>query len=105
MVMALIIFYGLAGLAFSTIQMSLEKDWVVQLSDGDTEWLASANSIMSQIDLGNQAIAPAITGVIFSMFSGTFVAELLLSSNAASTLILFWFLNSLYTDVPSLKRR
>ncbi|OYY06532.1 MAG: hypothetical protein B7Y70_16305, partial [Rhizobiales bacterium 35-68-8] len=42
------------------ITMGLEKDWVVVLSNGNSEWLSKTNSIMTQIDLACNAIAPIV---------------------------------------------
>jgi hypothetical protein len=40
-----------AHLAFATARMSLEKDWVVTIANGDKEWLSFINSKMTLIDL------------------------------------------------------
>ena len=50
----------MAGLCFSTIKQSLEKDWLVVLSNNNTEWLTETNSVMTQIDLLCNTAAPAV---------------------------------------------
>lgn len=70
-----------ANIGFNTYTLCIEKDWLIELANGDSEWLANTNSIMSQIDLACQSFAPAITGLLFSLFSGPIVACILLSTN------------------------
>jgi iron-regulated transporter 1 len=43
---------AITSLCFCAITQSMEKDWIVVLSNNDTLWLSKVNSIMSQIDLG-----------------------------------------------------
>ena len=45
------VIYAVASLAFSSVTQSIEKDWIVELSDKDSDWLSTTNSVMSQIDL------------------------------------------------------
>ena len=52
-------------MCFSSITLTIEKDWVVILSAGDSEWLAHTNSVMSQIDLLCESLGPALMGLIF----------------------------------------
>ena len=63
---------NVTALSFKTITQSIEKDWLVVLSDGDSAWLTSTNSIMTQIDLTSSTAAPAVTGFIFSYFKKQF---------------------------------
>ena len=51
-----------ASLGFYTYRICIEKDWVIELANRDSEWLAHANSVMSQIDLACKSLAPAATG-------------------------------------------
>jgi solute carrier family 40 (iron-regulated transporter), member 1 len=87
---------AIADLSFSMITMGLEKDWVVVLSNGNSDWLSKTNSIMTQIDLACNAIAPIAAGILFSFFSYGFVALILLSINAAASFGLYIFLQRLY---------
>ena len=45
---------AIAGMSFTAITQSIEKDWIVVLSAKDTKWLSTTNSVMTQIDLGEQ---------------------------------------------------
>jgi hypothetical protein len=93
---------AITALSFKTITQSIEKDWLVVLSDGDSAWLTSTNSIMTQIDLTSSTAAPAVTGFIFSYFKKQFTAIVLLSCNAAATVFLWYFVHYLYTSWPTL---
>jgi solute carrier family 40 (iron-regulated transporter), member 1 len=87
---------AIADLSFSMITMNIEKDWVVVLSNGNSAWLSTTNSVMTQIDLSCNAIAPIVAGVLFSFFDYDLVAFILLGVNAVATLGLYIFLNRLY---------
>jgi solute carrier family 40 (iron-regulated transporter), member 1 len=87
---------AIADLSFSMISTALEKDWVVVLSNGNSDWLSQTNSIMTQIDLSCNAIAPIVAGICFSLFSYQVVAVILLTVNAAATFALYIFLQRLY---------
>eukprot|EP01038_Epipyxis_sp_PR26KG_P010061 gene10061-13521_t len=90
------IFYATASLSLSTINQSIEKDWIVVLANNNSAWLSNTNSTLSTIDLGCSAIAPVITGLLFAFFTNRIVAIILLFSNIFVTIILFYFTNNLY---------
>lgn len=96
---------AIASLSFSTISQSVEKDWIVVLSAGDSAWLSTTNSIMTQIDSGVNSFAPAATGYLFLTTSPTIAAIILLTINALSTLGLYFFLGNLYVSWPALAHR
>ncbi len=62
-VICLPIVVAAASLGFYTYRICIEKDWVIELANHDSEWLAHANSVMSQIDLACKSLAPAATGI------------------------------------------
>ena len=92
----------ITSLCFSIINQAIEKDWIVVLADGDSIWLSSVNSVMSQIDLGCNSVAPAVTGFLFSYLTRTNMSIVLLTSNALATYMLFNFLRHLYLSWPAL---
>jgi len=93
---------GAANLGFNTYTLCIEKDWLVELSNGDSEWLAKTNSVMSQIDLACQSLAPAITAFLFSILTDYWVATILLLTNFTATAFLYFFLRDLYLSWPTL---
>lgn len=93
---------AIADLSFSMVTMNIEKDWVVVLSNGNSEWLSNTNSVMTQIDLSCNAVAPIVAGVLFSFFSYHIVAFILLGVNAAATFGLYIFLTRLYQSWETL---
>lgn len=99
------IFVAIAAVTFKTITTAVEKDWIVVLSAKNTEWLAETNSVMTQIDLGCSSVAPAVTGFLFSTFSYSFTAIVLLATNALSVVMLYTFLRFLYHSWPALHSR
>lgn len=96
---------AIANLTFCTVSQSVEKDWIVVLANENSPWLSITNSRMTQIDSGCNAFAPALTGLLFVQFSQTTVAIILLVTNAASTILLYVFMHSLYYSWPSLAFR
>lgn len=96
---------AIASVSFATITQSIERDWIIVLSDGDSAWLTSTNSAMSQIDLICASSAPAVTGILFGACNQTFLALLLLCSNGAATVLLYTFMRYLYGSWPALASR
>ena len=96
---------AITAVAFKTITQSVEKDWLVVLSDGDGVWLSSTNSVMTQIDLTCNTAAPAVTGIIFATFHKSVTAMVLLACNAIATVFLWYFVHYLYRSWPSLGSR
>lgn len=87
---------ALANLSFSTVSTSVEKDWIVVLANNDSRWLSITNSRMTQIDSLCNAFAPVLTGYLFSLFSPSMVAVILLLTNSISTFCLYFFMHYLY---------
>lgn len=96
---------AVAGLSFNTISQSVEKDWIVVLSAGDSAWLSLTNSVLTQIDSAVNSVAPAVTGFIFLACSQTESALVLLGANLVASALLYFFLRDLYTSWPALARR
>lgn len=96
---------AIATISFSTISQSVEKDWIVVLSNHNSAWLSSTNSVMTQIDALCNSVAPAITGFLFLCFSQSQVAMILLGINALATLGLYFYMAGLYNSWPGLATR
>lgn len=101
----MIILTGMSGLAFSAVSQSVEKDWIVVLSNGSSDWLTSTNSIMTQIDSACNSLAPAATGILLTTTSMTYSALVLLTVNCVSVLMLLFFMRELYSSWPALAVR
>jgi hypothetical protein len=94
--------YAIANCSFSLITQSVEKDWLIVLSDGDSEWLTQTNSMMSQIDLICGSISPILVGIIFSFVSIYKLALILLFTNTFVVFALLSYMNDLYYTWPML---
>lgn len=94
-----------ATLSFNTISQAVEKDWIVVLADGSSNWLATTNARLSQIDLLCKSLAPAVTGLLFYSLSTSAVTVTLLALNTTSAAFLYAFMRSIYDSNPSLARR
>eukprot|EP00981_Chlorochromonas_danica_P008891 scaffold2338_cov184-Ochromonas_danica.AAC.2 len=105
LVYALPCLVAVAYLSFSTITQSVEKDWIVVLSDGQSDWLTSTNSVMSQIDLICASLAPAAAGMLFSSFSLAVTAGILLLTSLTTAIGWVTLLRYLYQAYPALAIR
>lgn len=96
---------AVASVSIAAVNQSIERDWIVVLSDNDSEWLTTTNSTMTQIDLFCATAAPAITGILFSFCSQAVAAIVLLCVNVAATFFLYRFMKHLYSSWPGLASR
>jgi len=100
--LAAVIFATIAQLGTTCRDISIEKDWIVVISqNGDP--LNYYNSRMRRIDLFSKVISPVLVGVV-STFVSTSIAALMV----ALWMVLafgfeFFFLTVLYHRVPALK--
>lgn len=105
LVYSLPVLAAIAAMSFCAITQSIEKDWIVVLSDKDSRWLSTTNSFMTQIDLGCSSLAPALTGLLFAYQSHEVVSLVLLGVNAASVVALYVFMSHLYHAWPALGQK
>eukprot|EP01032_Pedospumella_encystans_P013776 gene13776-15846_t len=105
LVYSLPVLAAIAGMSFCAITQSIEKDWIVVLSDKDSRWLSTTNSFTTQIDLGCSSLAPALTGLMFAYQSHEVVSLVLLGVNAASVVALYVFMSHLYNAWPALGQK
>ena len=96
---------AIASLSFSTIPLCIEKDWIVELSNGDQKWLTSANAFLTQIDLMCLSTAPVVAGFIFTMLSPSMVSVVILAFSSFSIVMIYIFLRHIYNSWPSLSSR
>jgi iron-regulated transporter 1 len=99
------ILYAIAGVSFATITQQIETDWLVVLANKDENWLRTTNSVMSQIDLGCKALAPAVTGLLFAKYSQSNVSILLVGFSTLITIMFYQFINGLYYKFPNLANK
>ena len=95
-------FCAIANLSFAMVAMGIQKDWIVVLSAGSSDWLIAMNSIMTQIDLASKSMAPAFAGIIFASFSYGYSAVIMMSLNALVTVIFYAFLSRIFSAFPAL---
>jgi hypothetical protein len=98
-------FCALANLAFAMVAMGVQKDWIVVLSAGNSEWLVGMNSMMTQIDLASKALAPALTGFVFSYCSYGTSAIVMLGLNMVVTVVFYSYLVFIFNSFPALWTR
>ena len=99
------VFAAFVGLASNSITQSIEKDWLVVLSAKDTRWLSATNAVMTQIDLGCNALAPVLTGILFAYQSHEVIAFVLLVVNTITVLVLYLSKSLLYHSWPALGQK
>merc|ERR1719234_1609388 len=62
-----ILLAAVARLASCGTNIIIQKDWIVVVAGGDTDKLATMNSILRTIELTTYAIAPAVAGCLFTI--------------------------------------
>ena len=83
-------------------KITIEKDWIVVVSAGSDERLATMNAVFRTIDLTCQVVAPMAAGFVFD-FASTEVAALAIAGwNVASVTLEFYLLILIYRKFPLL---
>ena len=80
----------------------VEKDWIVVISGGDPDMLATMNSIFRTIDLVCLTLTPTLAGFLFSYTSYFVCAAFIGAWNVVSVALEFSLLVSIYQEFPAL---
>ena len=80
----------------------VEKDWIVVISGGDLDRLATTNSIFRTIDLICLTLTPTLAGFLFSYTSYFVCAAFIGIWNVVSVALEFVLLVSIYQEFPAL---
>jgi len=79
-----------------------EKDWIVMIAGGDSDRLATMNSIFRTIDLVCLTLTPTLAGLLFSYTSYLVCALFIGVWNLVSVFLEFLLLVSIYQEFPAL---
>ena len=96
-----------SNLAMSICSMTIERDWVVVISCGDSSFLSKINSNLSQIDLCCNTIVPAVVGYLFTSY-GDQISLVLYGLSLWNFLTVFGtysLLKSIYIKFPILAEK
>lgn len=99
------LFVSLTQVAYNTLTICIEKDWIVVLSGNSTQWLTQTNSIMTIIDLSSSSLAPFFAGILFSELNLSILSCILLATNLVCSICLVMFLREIYYSWPLLHIR
>ena len=80
----------------------VEKDWIVVIAGGDSNRLATMNSIFRTIDLVCLTLTPTLAGILFSYTSYLICAVFIGVWNVISVFLEFLLLVSIYQEFPAL---
>ena len=105
LVYAVPVFSSIAGLSFRMLNVCMEKDWIIVLSNSNSSWLSSMNAIFSQIDMFCMAFAPVLTCWLFDAMKPRLVAVLLMLLNGGTSLGFYLFIRQIYFSFPPLWHR
>ena len=89
-------------LASTGSKIVVEKDWIVVIAGGDSDRLATMNSIFRTIDLVCLTLTPTLAGILFSYTSYLICAVFIGVWNLVSVFLEFLLLVSIYQDFPAL---
>jgi iron-regulated transporter 1 len=88
--------------ASSMNKISIHKDWIVVLANGDFDWQTRLNANMRRIDLICSIVAPLVIGVVATLSTTSF-ASLVISGWSAASLFIELYLNGwVYSNIPAL---
>ncbi len=81
-------------------RITVEKDWIVVISDQDKDQLAKINSAFRMIDLLCLLVASASFGSIFDFLGTLWAAVFIASCNLVSVAVEYQLLISIYNEFP-----
>merc|ERR1719209_2268122 len=93
---------AVARLASCGTNIIIQKDWIVVVAGGDTDRLATMNSILRTIELTTYAIAPAVAGCLFTILGFGLTGLLIAGWNVLSVCLEYWLLARIYRKHPGL---
>ncbi|ELT96968.1 hypothetical protein CAPTEDRAFT_165404 [Capitella teleta] len=101
----IIIFAILAQLASIGYKISIEKDWLVVVAQGNKSVLANLNAVTRAIDLSAKILAPTCVGLIMSYGSHLMSAIVIAAWNFVSVFVEYGMLKVVYSQVPELAHK
>eukprot|EP00053_Salpingoeca_punica_P015096 m.138064 g.138064 ORF g.138064 m.138064 type:complete len:639 (+) comp16624_c0_seq1:173-2089(+) len=105
LVVLIIALGSISELASLAGTLSVEKDWVVVITNNNEELLAHTNSVLRRIDLACKILAPILVGLTMT-FAGTVAGAILIGVwNIASAPPEYILLNWVYRSYPELHHR
>ena len=97
-----IVFGCISNLASCSNAIIIQKDWVVVVSAGDSNFLADLNSWMRRIDLFTKCIAPPLCGIFLDRLQHVGGLVFIAGWNLVSMVLEYFLLKKIYQNVPSL---
>merc|ERR1719167_595403 len=97
-----IVLAAVARLASCGTNIIIQKDWIVVVAGGDTDRLATMNSILRTIELTTYAIAPAVAGCLFTILGFGLTGLVIAGWNVLSVCLEYCLLARIYRKRPGL---
>jgi len=97
-----ILLAAVARLASCGTNIIIQKDWIVVVAGGDTDKLATMNSILRTIELTTYAIAPAVAGCLFTLLGFGLTGLVIAGWNVLSVCLEYCLLARIYRKHPGL---
>jgi len=104
-IIVVIAFSSIARLASSGTVIILQKDWIVVISDNDTDYLAKMNSMLRTIELTTYMLAPVISGQLFYFIGYIWTGVFIAGWNILSVICEYALLNGIYSQFPRLAHK
>ena len=99
---AVIFVSAIANLASIGSKITVEKDWIVIISENDDDLLAKMNATFRTIDLTCLVIAPMMAGFVFAWTSTEIAAGVIAVWNLTSVFVEYYLLKVIYDKVPKI---
>jgi len=100
-----ILLASVARLASAGTNIIIQKDWIVVISEGDTDRLATMNSILRTIELTTYMLAPAVAGQLITFLGFGFTGALIAGWNIVSVMLEYLLLALIYRRYPDLSKK
>uniref|UniRef100_A0A8C9PRA1 Solute carrier family 40 member n=1 Tax=Spermophilus dauricus TaxID=99837 RepID=A0A8C9PRA1_SPEDA len=98
----LITLAAVANLAGTALTITIQRDWIVSLTDGNGSQLAGMNAAVRRLDQIINIFAPLSVGQVMTWASHVIGCGFILGWNLVSLLVEFLFLSRVYHLVPQL---
>merc|ERR550519_994845 len=100
-----ILLAAVARLASTGTNIIIQKDWIVVISAGDHDRLATMNSILRTIELTTYMLAPGAAGLFFTFLGYTITGVIIAGWNVVSVTLEYLLLSLIYRRYPGLSRK
>nr|XP_019003201.1 solute carrier family 40 (iron-regulated transporter), member 1 [Kwoniella mangroviensis CBS 8507]OCF66662.1 solute carrier family 40 (iron-regulated transporter), member 1 [Kwoniella mangroviensis CBS 8507] len=95
---------ALLGLSATGMSVAIERDWITEIAQSNSNVLTRLNTYMRRIDLLSKLTAPLLVSLLTSTGGYPLATTVLLGMSAASLATEYWWVQVVYNHFPVLDR-